>query len=818
MPLASTLYASLSRTGFVACLAWVLGCALQLQQSALWPGYFYMAFMLLALVLYGVCAIKIRANRVTLWALVGVLLAGLGMGVGSTGLRAVVFAQDALEPTLQGRDVLVTGVVLNLPQRTEAGLRFRLGVESAHWGGQAVPVPPRIDVGWYGGVYPTGSERVGLQRQPGDVRAGERWRMTLRLRAPHGSSNPHGFDYELWLWEQGVQATGYVRAGPQDPEPLRLEQTWRQPVALARQVVRERIFAQVVDRQRAGLLAALVVGDQGAIERMDWDVFRATGVSHLVSISGLHITMFAWAATLLVGGLWRRSQRLCLAWPAPSAALVGGVLLASAYAVFSGWGVPAQRTCLMLATVVLLRLSGARWPWPQVWMLACAVVVASDPWALLQPGFWLSFVAVGVLFASDTGAVPVQEGGCLARTATRVVALLREQGVITVALAPLTLLLFGQMSLVGLAANALAIPWVTLVLTPLALLGVLVGPAWDVAGAATGALLAYLQWLAALPWAAVSVAMVPLWVGVAGALGGVVLVFPWSWRLRVLGLPLLLPLLLWQPPLPAEGEFALLAADVGQGNAVLVRTATHALLFDTGPRYSVESDAGHRVLVPLMQALHTRLDRVVLSHRDTDHVGGAAAVLAMQPQADVLGSLEANHPLQALRPLQRCVAGQRWRWNGVDFEILHPQAEDYGAGYQPNAMSCTLRISNGRRSALLVGDIEQAQEAQLVAQAARTPGAVVLRADLLLVPHHGSKTSSSAAFLDAVQPQWALVQAGYRNRFGHPVAPVLARYAQRSIAVVDTAHCGAISWDSAQPQAVQCQRAQALRYWHHQVP
>lgn len=818
MPLAPTLFASRSRTGFAACLAFVLGCALQLQQSALWHGGIYMVFVVLALVFYGVGAIKLRAERSPRWALVWVLLAGLALGLGSTGLRSVVFAQGALEPALQGRDVVVTGVVLNLPQRNEAGLRFRLAVESAQWGGQTVQVPSRIDVGWYGGVYPMGSERVGLQRQPGDVRAGERWRMTLRLRAPHGSSNPHGFDYELWLWEQGVQATGYVRAGPQDPVPQRLEQTWRQPVALARQAVRERIFAHEADRQRAGLLAALVVGDQGAIERADWDVFRATGVSHLVSISGLHITMFAWAAALLVGGLWRRSRRLCLAWPAPSAALVGGVLLAGAYALFSGWGVPAQRTCLMLATVVLLRLSGLRWPWPQVWMLACAVVVASDPWALLQPGFWLSFVAVGVLFASDPGAAPVAQAGRLAGAATRVAALFREQWVVTVALAPLTLLLFGQMSLVGLVANALAIPWVTLVLTPLALLGVLVGAAWDLAGAATGVLLAYLQWLAAYPWAALSVAQVPLWVGVAGVVGGVVLVFPWSWRLRVLGLPLLLPLLLWQPPLPAQGEFEVLAADVGQGNAVLVRTAAHALLFDTGPRYSVESDAGHRVLVPLMQALHTRLDRVVLSHRDTDHVGGAAAVLAMQPQAEVLASLEADHPLQALRPMQRCVAGQRWRWDGVDFELLHPLAQDYGAGHPPNAMSCTLRISNGLRSALLAGDIEQAQEARLVAQGARPGGPHAWQSDLLLVPHHGSKTSSSEAFLDAVQPQWALVQAGYRNRFGHPAAPVLARYAQRSIAVVDTAHCGAITWNSALPQEVRCQRVQALRYWHHRVP
>lgn len=808
MHMAFTLPTGLARTGFVALLSFVLGTALQLQQAALWHWGFYAPFVLVAPVLYAQAATKKIANGMQF---AGVLVAMALLGFGATGLRSTVYALDTLPAALEGRDVFITGVVTDLPQRNESGLRFRLAVEAAQLDGAAVAVPPRIDVGWYGGVYPTGSEMVGLQRQPEDVIAGERWQMTLRLKAPHGSRNPHGFDYELWLWEQGVQATGYVRAGAQDPVPRRLGQTWRHPVAWARQMLRERIYARVAERQSAGLIAALVVGDQSAIDRVDWDVFRATGVSHLVSISGLHITMFAWGAALLVGWLWRRSMRLCLAVPAPSAALVGGVLLATAYAVFSGWGVPAQRTCLMLAAVALLRLSGARWPWPQVWMLACAVVVAFDPWALLQPGFWLSFVAVGVLFATDSGAARAHSTGAAGRF-DALKAMFREQWVMTVALTPLTLLLFGQVSVVGLAANALAIPWMTLVVTPLAMLGALVPAVWELAAVAIGWLMGCLQWLASFSWASVSVAMPPLWAGVAGVLGGVVLVFPWSWSMRALGVPLLLPVLLWQVPLPAPGQFELLAADIGQGNAVLVRTASHALLYDAGPRYSLESDAGHRVLVPLLQALHTRLDRVVLSHRDMDHVGGAPAVLAMQPQADLLSSIEAENPLQGLRPAQRCLAGQSWHWDGVDFEVLHPRAEDYDTGAKSNALSCVLRISNGTQTALLVGDLEQAQEARLVASG------VHLKSDLLLVPHHGSKTSSSAAFLDAVQPPLAVVQSGYRNRYGHPAAPVLVRYTERGIRMVDSPHCGALTWQSAQSQDVQCHRVDALRYWNHQVP
>jgi competence protein ComEC len=729
-----------------------------------------------------------------------------------TGLRATLFLNHALDPALEGRDVDITGVVAALPQRNESGLRFRLAVEAAQLDGAAVAVPALVDVGWYGGLFPNGSDALALQRQPADLKAGERWRMTLRLKAPHGSRNPHGFDYELWLWEQGVQATGYVRATARDPVPQRLAQTWQHPVALVRQSVRERIFGAVEQRQFAGLIAALVVGDQNAIDRVDWDVFRATGIAHLVSISGLHITMFAWGAALVTGWLWRRSERLCTAVPAPAAALAGGVLLATAYAVFSGLGVPAQRTCVMLVTVALLRLSGVRWPWPQVWLLACAVVVMVDPWALLQAGFWLSFVAVGVLFATDSGATHADNTGAGARF----VSLMHQQWVVTVALAPLGLLLFGQVSVVGLLANALAIPWVTLVVTPLAMLGVLVPVAWDVAAQAIAAMLVCLQWLAALPWATFSTAMPPWWFAVVAVAGGVVLVSPLPWSLRALGLPLVLPAMLWQPLLPAPGEFELLGADVGQGNAVLVRTARHALLYDAGPRYSLESDAGHRVLVPLLQALHTRLDRVVLSHRDTDHTGGAAAVLAMQPQADLLSSIEPGHPLQAVRAAQRCEAGQRWEWDGVQFEVLHPRAQDYDppdrAVPKPNVLSCVLRISSASQSALLVGDIEQAQELRLVQDAAP------LKATVLLVPHHGSKTSSSAEFLDAVQPAVALVQSGYRNRFGHPATPVMERYRERHIVVHESPRCGAFIWRSAQVSGVDCARDTGLRYWHHRVP
>jgi competence protein ComEC len=269
---------------------------------------------------------------------------------------------------------------------------------------------------------------------------------------------------------------------------------------------------------------------------------------------------------------------------------------------------------------------------------------------------------------------------------------------------------------------------------------------------------------------------------------------------------------LWQAPRPEQGQFELLAADIGQGNAVIVRTANHALVYDAGPRFSRDSDAGHRVLVPLLRALDLSVDRLMLSHRDSDHVGGAVAVLTQQPQADLMSSVEDDNAIQTVRQATRCVAGQHWRWDDVDFDVLHPSAQDYEVPNKSNAMSCVLRISNGAHTALLVGDIEKAQELRLVEEGAP------LAADVLLVPHHGSKTSSSPEFLDAVKPKLALVQSGYRNRYGHPAAPVLVRYAERQIRVLDSPHCGATTWQSNQPTVVKCQRDEALRYWHHRLP
>ena len=802
----------------------IAGIAVQIQQAMLWEGLFYLACSGIALA--GLIGYGLR--RLSLFPCAGVFLLATALSFGATGWRSVQYLQSAINPLLEGADIEVVGVVTAMPQRLETGLRFRFDVDAAHLNDKPVALPPRLLLSWYRRSFNDGNASsddgtsLDLESAAVQPKAGERWQFTVRLKAPHGNANPHGFDYELWMWEQGAGASGYVRENKKQTPPKLLGRVnWNLAYSMerARQAIRDKVFQRLGDpndKTASGVLAALITGDQNAIERSDWDIFRATGVAHLMSISGLHITMFAWLAALLIGKLWRRSvgwtPRLCLALPAVHAGLIGGLVLASLYAWFSGWGVPAQRTIWMLATMTLLRLSGLRWPWSVTWLLAAVVVLTLDPWAMLSAGFWLSFVAVAVLFASDSGEPKNKWWG-----------MLREQWIITLALAPLTLLLFQQVSLVGLLANAVAIPLITLVVTPLAMLGVAFSPLWDVAALAIGWLGVALKWMASLPYAVYTAPAPPLALSIVAVLGGVLLVLPFTFKKRLISIggafALILPALLWQPTRPAIGQFEMLAIDIGQGNAVLIKTATHSLLFDAGPRFSRESDAGHRTIVPLLRALGEKLDVLMLSHRDSDHTGGAKAVLTMQPQAKIITSVIRPAELAALglpEDVTPCYAGQTWAWDGVHFDVLHPAKSDLDTDKspKPNAIACVLKITNSDavnpKSALLTADIEAPQEHSLLGLQQG-----LLASTVLLVPHHGSKTSSSEAFLDAVQPKMALVQAGYRNRFQHPRPDVMARYDERKITMYLSPSCGAAIWKSDSPEVVTCQRDLNRRYWTH---
>lgn len=801
--------------------AWLLGVALQLTQPALHGEATYIGLASAGAMVALLCAVAARGRGL---ALVGI--AALAFGV--TGWQATERSAARLEARWEGADLLVVGRVDGLVQAAPSGWRFGFAVEQAWHGEQAVPVPPRVQLTWYAGAFAAGRPAaMPASRGRPPLGPGERWQLPVRLRQPHGAANPHGFDAELWWFQQGVGAVGHVRAAKAGAPARRLEPARVWSVDRWRQQLRETIYAQVPDARAAGVIAALVIGDQSAIEDDDWEVFRATGVAHLVAISGLHLTMFAWAARGLVQAAWRRARWAPLWCPAPVVGRWAGVACAAAYAVFAGWGVPAQRTVWMLAAVAALQQGGRRWPWPLVLLAAAVVVTAFDPWALLQAGFWLSFGAVALLLAAQDDATPaprpVSPWGRAAPTPRewlrRAVdaswrplhGIVRTQTVATLGLAPLGLLFFHQLSLVGFVANLVAVPLVTLLVTPLALAGCFVPGGWWAASVLVQALAHALTQLASLEHARWFVAAAPPWAAALALTGAAVAVMRLPGPLRWLALPLALPMVLPPQQRPPQGAFEVWALDVGQGSAVVVRTAGRTLLYDTGPAYSGDGDAGERLIVPVLRALgERRLDAVIVSHRDLDHAGGAASVLAAYPQAPVWSSLEDGHPLrETAREHRRCVAGLGWHWDGVSFEFLHPGPQDHAPPLKPNQVSCVLRVSAAGHVALLAGDIERQEETRLVAQHGQA-----LHAHWLLAPHHGSKTSSTAEFLDAVRPQVAVFQAGYRNRFGHPAPAVLARYRSRGIEVVTSARCGAYRWSAGQGH---CERDRRPRYWHHRA-
>jgi competence protein ComEC len=783
--------------------AFVAGSALLQQQVALLS-----SAALIALLVGAPCVAwlgwRLLPSELARRALV--LLAACAIGFAYAGLWAQVRLTDALAFADEGKDVRVVGVVASLPAQLERGQRFEFEVEQVQG---EVHVPRRLSLAWYGADV--------------RVRPAERWEFTVRLRRPHGAMNPGGFDLEAWMLERDLRATGYVRDGHRDSAPRRLAERVLQAGPLvdrARDTLRERMQLQLAGTRYGGVLIALVLGDQRAIAEEDWLLFNRTGISHLVSISGLHITMIAGLVALLASALWRRSRRALAFAPAQTVAATAGMLAALAYCLLAGWGVPAQRTFFMLATVAVALLSrlGLR---PSLTLAAAAAVVTLlDPWAVLAPGFWLSFGAVAaILFALASRVRSGQTWRSMLAQATHV------QLAVTIALVPLTVLLFQQVSLVSPLANAAAIPLVSLVVTPLALLGgfmvllpeplaslavpVLAIAHWIFALLAQG-----LDWVGGFGWASVALPAPPWWTLPLALAGVAWLLAPPGWPVRWVGALWLLPMLLWPAQRPAPNEVWVTALDVGQGAAVLVESGDQVILYDTGPRYSAQSDAGGRIIAPYLRWRGiSAIDLMIVSHLDSDHSGGAASLLRSLPVRRVITSMDPAHPALAGAPVERCVAGQALRLSPLQIDVLHPLPADYAQKKGTNAMSCVVAIEAAGRRLLLTGDLPAREEAELVARSGPA-----LRASLAMAPHHGSRSSSSEALVRAMGADTVFVQAGYRNRFGHPDAAVLARYQAAGGRVQRTDAGGALQWrlriDGR--DAFAAWRQQGRRYWHNQ--
>ncbi len=721
-------------------------------------------------------------------------------------LRAELRISDELPREWEGRDIELIGVIDELPQADAQGIRFAFDVEKIIT--PDVHVPQRIALGWYKATIKE------LQGEPlPTLHHGERWQLTVRLKRPHGYANPAGFDVEAWLLENNLRATGSVRGD--EPNRRLAENAGRisDQIGRVREKLRDRMKAALENKRYGGVLIALALGDQRAINESDWAMFNATAVSHLLSISGAHVTLFAGWIAWLVFALWRRSPRLVAILPAQKAAAVAAAFIAILYAALSGFAVPAQRTCYMLlAAAFALMLNRAL----SAWLILCGsliVVLIIDPWAVLAVGFWFSFCAVAMLLYVTVGRTPARPWWQT---------LLVTQAAVTIGLAPLTIALFQQVSLVGPFANAIAIPLITLLVVPLTLIWLVlpIDALLTVAHQLILWLTQFLQWLLALPSPVWAQHAPPWWAVALACLGCVLMLMPHAGRkiiaLRLLGALWCVPMFTVLPAMPPEGEFRITTLDIGQGTAVVIRTTNHSLVYDTGPRWTDASDAGSRIIAPYLRASgSSRISALVVSHLDIDHSGGARSLLMSTPVDWMMTSVFADADIVAAAKQENvdvfaCQAGQNWIWDGVRFEVLHPQIENYAsAKLKTNDRSCVVKVSGKGGSMLLTADIETPSERALVATSA-----AALKSDVLLIPHHGSMTSSTPEFIAAVAPKLALINAGYRNRFGHPRDAVLARYLEKNIPVYRTDWHGAVILNSVDRfAAIEKTRETRQRYW-----
>lgn len=706
-------------------------------------------------------------------------------------------------------------------------------------------IPGRIRVSWHGADYagPYKKKSADTTEFP-ELIPGQVWRMSLNLRRPHGPSNPHGFDYEGHLFAQGLRAVGSVRGTPRYMH----NEPWANLTVVAeraRHYVREAMAPYIQGRRYGAVLLALTIGDQASMQPEDWQVFNRTSTSHAIAISGSHITMIAAMGGLFTLWLWRRlswrgfplAERL----PAQVAACLAALLVAWLYCLLAGWGVPARRTFLMLAVLAaahLSRLSLGAW---RVLLLAAVAVVVMDPWALMATGFWLSFGAVAVLLTSAAWfgrSMATQAAPARVRMCRWFWAACMLQLTVTAGLLPILALLFNEVSLVSPLANAYVIPIISLVVTPLALLlaGIVMLPGlgW-LAGLVSW--LAYepleimmvpTRWLAGLEAASLDAAAAPAWAILLAVTGMAAALMPRGLPWRHAGWLLMLPALLWRPDRPPEGGWDMVALDVGQGASTLVVTARHALLFDTGVRHGPSTDAASRHIVPLLRAKGIKhLDVLVVSHADIDHAGGMRSLLEARRVVQSYSSFDAEaylrreaallgaSPDTVLLPqvMSPCRYGATWHVDGVSFEFMwplarHKHARDRRASRDRNAQSCVLRIRGKHHTALLTGDIAAAQEDELVM---RSLG----RIDVLTAAHHGSRTSSSQAFVAHTAAKHAIAQAGRWNRYGHPHPAVQRRWEEAGTQFWRTDQHGAISVRSRHDGLlVESHRQSRQRHWN----
>lgn len=717
----------------------------------------------------------------------------LVLGAGWMTLSGQLMLKDSLPAELEQRDILVQGRVISMPEVFERYQRFRFHITHIALPGAQVPgladIPRELET------------RLNWYNRNVEVIPGQTWQLVVRLKRPHGFMNPGGFDYETWLLRKGIRALGYVRNND-DPKLLHPAQgayVERLRFYLAQEI------KQLVSPEYQGLVLALSLGDRSRLSNPHRALFQQTGTSHLIAISGLHLGLVASMVFWLVRLGWSRSNALTRVVPAPRAAIVLAFSSALVYALLAGFSLPTQRALIMTA-VVLGSVTLAR---PVAvshsLCLAALLVLLVDPLSFQSSGFWLSFCAVAAILYLLQGRG--SSAGPLRRW-------FKLQIALSLLLGPLLVICFNQLPVYSVAANIFSIPLVGLVIVPLVLLampGLFLAPAFSevlyrVVIDLIDMLWWLLEWLQSLPVHTLAVPGSGFSAWLCAFTGIVILFMPRGLPARWLGIVWLLPLAFPQLLQPKQSEFRLTLLDVGQGLAALVQTRQHTLLYDTGARFSERFNVGEAVIVPyLVNQGVNQLDMLVISHGDNDHIGGASAVIEAAQPGVVLSSVPVETGYQHAF---NCHAGQGWDWDGVRFEMLHPASDSTLEG---NNASCVLKVSGAYGSVLLTGDIEKRAEADLVQHHYGK-----LDSRVLVVPHHGSRTSSSQAFINAVGPDYAFITAGYRNRFGLPKQDIIMRYTQRGVDTRVSYQSGALLVNFASSGlTVDEYRHDYRRFWHN---
>ena len=723
---------------------------------------------------------------------------------------AAIFANlrlaDELPREWEQQKIQIVGVVSSLPEVTERGERFRFDVEKILTPG--AKVPKHISLNFYRQVESQKTENA--PSLSNYFHAGERWQFTVRLKRPHSTYNPHGFDFEAWALAENIRATGTIRS--KSGYKKLSDFVWRHGLVLkpgyllenVREKIGNRISQTLVGKPYAGVIRALVMGDDSQISRDVWEVYLRTGTIHLVSISGLHITMLAGLAFACVAFAWRRIPSFVLHMPTRQAATIGAAFVAILYACLAGLSIPTQRTLLMLLTLAAALLLGRRIPTSRVLAIALFAVVLADPWSVISPGFWLSFSAIALIAYVSANRLGLMNW---LKEATN------TQWAVTIGLTPLLIFMFGQTSLISPIANALAIPVISLVVVPLAILGGLLqlDSVLHLAHFVLALCMHGLNWLASSPIATWNQAAAPFWTIILAIFGVSWLLLPRGFPLRILGIILLLPMLFINPINPAQSEMKVTVLDVGQGLAVVIQTAQHAMLYDAGPGYSPQSDAGSKIVVPFLRAQGIKkLDGLLISHNDLDHSGGANSVMLQLPVSWLMSSYTLPENRVKVKKIS-CTAGQAWVWDGVRFEVLYPSAgSDEQTEIKDNNKSCVLKVTSKYGAILLTGDIEKEAEIALLGANKH-----VLRSDVLIAPHHGSKTSSTVGFVQAVAAKHTIFTMGYLNRFGHPKSLIEKRYEESGASLYRTDYQGALelSFTHAAPLRIDSWREKHPKYW-----